>query len=521
MTSQIYKQPVRHLASDKANNDDLAMGRLPMVNLNCGKRRELAEVVEYYPRYNNYAVKMRGASSTPNAEKQEGGSYPLVPRKVESPNVAAPLEKGTVVIIDWSLGFAIIDGVLPIGSRIDEIENSNYPKTHLSQEGSDEGEVSEDGRKGGCWRFPGMPDDALQGDWAAVTPDGNYVAALRGKECTMYGSKKAQISVFGTEGKVQTVCSQCEHQSDMGIFNITNDEGHCNLSFKAGIDQLTETGGSNTQWTFHLDIGKEGDYFNMRITDPSGGTLSQVHLSADGRVEVMGINGVSITNAGNSPTFITDGGDVSRKIKGQLNETVTGAVVQEVNSKRIANIRGDDRTFVSAAQTAQVIGNRSVQVGGRQETTVTGGTPADANPTNIAYALNVVNGSYVLDIGNSLRDQAIPSAKAGCSIFVHSGGAITLGQDPLMLVPEAIAINLNTLKPRSIALCGTVATAQFTACLYEPLLTMMNGLLTALDAHQHTVNVAAATTASLAAPFTPMISNLLSPIQSKGVLIGM
>ena len=485
-----------------------------------GKKNELAEIVEYYPQYNTYKVKTRGAAGKPD---QPPGKTPIVPRKVENPNITAPLPKGTVVVLNWDLGFAYIDGVLNVGASKEWVENASKKAPKLSH--GDSSSIENDGTGNtGYYRFPGMPDDALEGDWAAVTPDGNYIAALQGKECTMYGSEKAQTSVFGNEGLVRTICEQFEHMSGLGMLEVKNEDGRCNLKFRAAADQLTESGGSEDQWTFHLDIGDKGDFFDMRVTKPDGATLSRLYMSSDGLVEIMGVNGVRVINAGKGPRQDVDGGDVLRKIMGQLDEIVTGAIIQKTSSKRIADISEDDRTIIGHNKTTSINNHEVRTVGGNLQSTITGGDALEANPLNVAVMMKVLNGSYVLDIGNEL-DTASPAAMAGYNVFVHNG-EITLGQDPgLMAIPAKQAfVSLNSLLPNSIALGGTANPASTNpallhACVFESLALMMSTFLGLLDAHTHTT--AWGPSGPPIVPFSPTLSSMVTNIQSVRVLIGL
>jgi len=514
------KPVVKHLAdSNHKPTRPLAMGEFPMSDMGSLKlKNELAEISDYYPRYNTYKVVTRGAAGN---EKQPAGKSITVPRKVENPNVVAPLPKGTVVVLNWDLGFAYIDGVLNVETSKELVEDGVRPPPSLSRNGSSM--PTNDPGNSGYYRFPGMPDDAVEGDWAAVTPDGNYIAALQGKECTMYGSEKAQISAFGNEGLVRTICEQFEHLSSMGMLEIKNDGGRCNLKFRAATDQLTESGGSEDQWTFHLDIGDKGDFFDMRVTGAGGDTLSRLYLSSDGRVEIMGVNGVSIINAGKSPRFEVDGDDVIRQIAGQLSEIVTGAIVQKTQSKRIAEVSEDDRTFVGHNQTLSVNNHQVHSIGGNQQITVGGGSAIAADPTNVAVMMKVLNGSYILDIGNE-PDGASPVAMAGYNVFVHTG-EITLGQDPaLFAIPAKLSnINLNTLMKDSVALGGMAGIdstnpALFHAMLFEPFATLMSTLFGLLDSHTH--KPAWGDSSPPIVPFS-QLSGSVPGIQSVRVLIGL
>lgn len=507
---------VKHLASSDQPTEELASGKFPVSDFFSKQPKRLAEVLTYYPQYNTYKVKPHGVSGN---SKIGAGTPFVVPRKVENPNVTAPLENGTMVILDYAAGIGpYIDGCVNVAASKDVVENSTKPAPTLTQKGADFAPGDKTGADAGYWRYPGMPADALEGDWAAVTPSGNYIAALLGKECTMYGSQMAQISVFGASGIARIICDQLELWNSMGKLSMVNDGGRGKFSFKLAADQLTEFGADNENWTFHLDIGDEGDFFDMRMTRPDGSLLSRLYFSSDGRVEIMGINGVHFTNAGNSPRFDTDGGDVHRKIGGQLKEVVEGPISQKTSGKRVVQVSEDDRTTVGHNQSTSINNHQIHSVGGNVQHTVTGGSAAEANPTNVAVFMKVLNGSYTLDIGNSL-DGASPGAMAGYNLFVHNG-EITIGEDPFGTPATKAVVSLNTLQQNSVVLGGNPTSAFQHACIAEPLLQMLNTLLGLLESHQH--NTIVGPTNSLVAPGVfSALSTSLPKAQSVRVLIGL
>jgi hypothetical protein len=508
---------------NKILTKSLALGEFPVSDMGMTQqRRELAEVLEFYPRYFTYRIKTRGAPGSPG---QPAGRTLTVPRKVENPNVTAPLKNGTVVVVDWSLGFPYIDGVLHVGSSKSLVENGSGKAPKLSRKSTvlaknDAGNI-------GYYVPPGMPDDAFPGDFAAMSPDGSYIAALQGKEATIYGSEKANVSVFGNEGLVRTVCDHLEQLSSLGILEIKNEGGRANLKFRAAADQLTESGGSEEQWTFHLDIGDKGDFFDLRVTKPDGSTLSRIYLSSDGRIELLGVNGVHLINAGKSPRNDVDGGDVTRQIMGKLIESVKGSITQTTQSKRVSNVSEDDQTIVGHNHGLSINNHQAVTIGGNQQVIVSGGSAVTAKPSNVAVYQHILNGSYNIDIGNPI-DGASPAAMAGYNLFVHNG-EVTIGQDPNPLAGPTLRalISLNTLLPNSVALGGTAnpATtnpAMFHACIFEAFASLMSLMITLLDNHMHPTKwgMSGPAFSPLAGGFATALSPLVPNVQSIRVLIG-
>jgi hypothetical protein len=326
------------------------------------------------------------------------------------------------------------------------------------------------------------------------------------------------------------VCENYEHFSSFGNLEIQNKDGRSSLSFRGGSDQASQTGGELEAWTFRLDIGDAGNLFDMRVTSPDNSkTYARIKISADGFLEIFGELSRADSTAGDRYTttggahYQRTHGNIKDEIQGMVTRNVQGASSESIGSSRTANIGMDD--------VASINRNEIKNIGGQQIVTVMGGIPLDAKPTNKALDVRVVNGSYVIEIGNP-KDGGMPSAMSGFKVYTHNG-AIILGENP-MLPASQCTVNLNTLKPNSIGL-GCIVPGPWpeasmnpptgSAMVYEKWLILFNMLITALDTHQHVATYGGGPTLSTL-PGTPgtyfkaMTSSLTAAVKSLKVKIG-
>jgi hypothetical protein len=522
---------VKHLASPKRPKTDqekLALGEAPVSNPEPRGRKCFGEVLGYNQRNDSYTVVTRGDSG---GGKPGGQQLRGIPRKVEDPGHVSPLAVGTTVIIDFSTGTAYIDGVLNINASRTIVENGpRKPKKFGGSTSVTTVDSTGDDESPGYYRFPYLPDDAIAGDDALCTPDGNYIGALRGKESIIYGSEKSQVQCLGSKDLVRVVCEDYEHFSSFGELTIANAEGRSGLKFVAGADQLHESGGKENLWTFNLAIGDEGDFFLLEVKGEDGSTKSKIHISADGRLTLLGTNGVHIINAGKSPSYEEVGSDVHRKYKGQVNEEIDGPVSKKLSSTKTETISESKSVVIGHNDTRTVNNHQILSVGGRQETTITGDSALTANPLSIAVDAKVLNGSYVMDVGNPLSGST-PAAKAGYRVFVHNG-EVLLGANPDPLAATTAAfVSLNTMVPNSIGLgCIADPTNPFAgsspmiyhAMLFEPFSSMFTTLIALLDSHVHTTAWGPSGPAMAPSPaaFSSALSSLLPTLMSVRVGYG-
>jgi hypothetical protein len=502
-----------------------ALGEQPMrSNLYGPGGKVLAEVQKYDPKSDTYLLVTRGLGGE---QKQAGGRrLPGVPRRVEDPGTIAPLENGTVVVVDMSLGFPYIDGVLNINASSEKRERAPKPPSLAGAEGSTVTEAMVSSGMPGYYKNVYTPEDVVPGDHVRMSPDGNYIAVLRGKENRMFGSEKAQISVIGLNDLVRIICEDYEQFNGFGTFKVSNAEGRGNVEIRGGADQLTESGGEEEQWTFHVDVGDQGELFDMRVTTPEGKTLSQFKLTPDGQIKLMAVKGIELINADGAPRSEEIGGDYYRRVGGSTKDRIAGSSTTIIEGEKVTRSSETEKKVIGNDQVKTINRNKIGQVGGNVNETVTGGDPLTANPTNKAVDIGVLNGSYFLEMGNPTAG-ANPAALAGYNVFVNNG-AITFGENPSPLAPPASLahVNLNTLQPNSVALGGTVGPgptmAVQHAMLFEPWSAMMATMIGLLDSHTHATAWGPSGPAMAPAPggFASALSSVVPNISSIRVLIG-
>ena len=492
----------------------LQLGEFPVVpSSTIHKTKELGEVLGYDAAAGTYIVATHGA---PGEKRQPGGKIISgIGRKVDQPGTETALAVGTKVVIEWALGFPYIDGVLYIDAipstaqvpnvgtkKTSPIANMVIPPDNTSQTSM------------GCYLQPGAPTDLLEGDKIMFTEDGNRILVGRGNYNVMDAGPgcKAKVETFGKNDLVRTTCENLDIFTGFGILNVYNDGGRCGLQFRAAADQLNESGGKEEQWTFKLDIGETGDYFNMEVCGSDGLTKSKFQITPGGRVTLLSTDGLDLINGGETPSHEEHVGDVFKKFGSKLATWVKGAITETFLGARSTKISESDSKIVGYDESTFINHNRVENVGGNVDEVVTGGSMALAKPTNIAVKQQALNGSWLVDIGNP-KAGASPAAMAGYSLYIHNG-KIVLGEDPLMPAARA-SVSLNTLKPDSIALGGTIETSMFHAMLYEKFEIFMTQFLAQFDTHSHPPM------SPPVVPLSPMLTPMLQLMKSIRVKIGL
>lgn len=498
-------------SDSKEETRNLAKGKAPMSPSPTRPLKVLADVSAYSATHNAYQVVTKGVSGDPSMPA--GQQLRGVPRKVDAPGTVAPLPVGTTVIIDNSLGFPFIDGVLSLNTNQNIIEDGVKPSSNLAGDSSPvlDGGSSEQ-VESGFYREPGAPADVVGGDWTHTTPDGNRIGATRGNYNVMDAGpgKKAKLEQFGDRDLTRITTEDFELNTGFGMLSILNTEGRSSLSLRAASDQLTESGGSDEQWTFKLDIGASDEFFNMEVCSPDGKTLSKVGMTTDGRLTLLGTNGVHLVDGSKTVSHLEYASGLMTKVLGKMKEQVRGEVSQTYESSRSTEISESDTRMVGRDDGVSVSNNQSLNVGGSQQITVSGGDPLEAKPTNLAVEQQVLNGSYYLEVGNPQMG-ANPAAFAGITLAVNNG-AVTLGQsDELFAPPASLAqVNLNTVLPNSVALGGTVKDSFMHAVLYEPLIAILTTMISMYDAHVHFPPIIGPPLTLMAPTVSPQFINAMS-----------
>jgi len=511
---------VKHLGSDK-DVKSLARGETPLINHGTARNIELGEILEFSAEPNTYRVITRGTPGDPNSPG--GRLLTGVPRKVDNPGNTSPLAIGESVIIEWGLGFPFIDGVLPVNISKTKTEAGTQPSPNIGGDNS----VAAPGDNtqqvhAAYYRPPGMPADILPGDQISYTPDGNKTGAMRGNYNVMDAgpANKSKFEQFGDRDLTRLTTEDYEVITGFGVMNVFNTEGRCGMTFRGAADQLTESGGGDEQWTFKVDIGDTGDYFTMEVCTADGATQAKVQMTANGRITLTGTDGVDIVDGGKTMSHQEYAADLMVRVLGNVKKIVEGTVKESFESTRTTTVSESDQKTVGHNESTSINNHQIANIGGNQKIQVNGGTPLDAQPLNVAVDMQVLNGSYFLELGNPLAG-ANPSAMAGFTVAVNNGDVV-LGQNPdfLALPSTKATVSLNTLLPNSVALGGTTGPstnwAFMHATKFEPLMAVLTGMMAMYDAHIHIPPI-------IGPPVTlmsPTLSSLIPLIMSTRVVVG-
>lgn len=511
---------VKHLANDD-NLKSLARGETPLQNVAVNRRIELGEVLEFSSSHNSYRVVTRG---TPGDPLNPGGRLLQgVPRKVDNPGSSAPLAIGTSVIIEWGLGFPYIDGVLNINTSKTKVESGTKPSPNIGGDKSVAAPTDNTQQEHTAYyRQPGTPEDVMAGDQVFSTPDGNRMGSLRGHYNVMDAgaSNKAKFEQFGDRDLTRLTTEDYELITGFGVMNVFNTEGRCGLTFRAAADQLTESGGSDEQWTFKVDIGDTGDYFTMEVCTPDGATQAKVQMTANGRITLLGTDGIDLVDGGKTASHQEYAADLIVRVLGDIKKIVSGTATETYESTRTTTVSEADQKTVGHNESTSINNHHIMNIGGNQQIQINGGTPLEASPTNIAVDMQVLNGSYFLELGNPLAG-ASPLGEAGFTVAVNNGD-IVLGQNPSLLATPSqnATVSLNTLLQNSVGLGGTVGPSSNMAIMhatkYEPLMGILTAIMAIHDTHVHVPPIGGPP----ALLMSPTLSSLISQIMSTRVLIG-
>jgi hypothetical protein len=483
----------------------------------------LGIILKYDSNTNTCDVKTEGQKT---AGRKNGSFYKNVPFQSAATGLCQAPDTSIPVIVDFSLGFPRIVGSQPKGAS-----PSNIPTTAPTFSTISSGNVSEGSGSDSTTSY--YPKGMVPGDLALVSPDGNYLAALRGKISKLYGSERAQIMVLGYHDLVRVVSENYENFSSFGELRVTNNNGRSNCSFRGGPDQVSQTGGAQKNWTFHVDIGDVGKMFDMRVTTNDNKLMSQALFSSDGGVEFYGAKSFGTFTAGSASHFV--GGDQTYRYEGTVSTFVAGSHYVVCEGSQDQTFSGSQATTIGVDCVELVNRDKVLNIGGMFKQVLTGGSPKDALPTNVAYESHIVNGNATFIVGDP-RDGSIPSALPGFNIFAYNG-TIVLGENCRDLAsPPAIqcAVALNTTLPNSIGLgcvpagpwispdaSGKNPSTDF-AMLFLKWQALMTQLITLLDSHTHSTAWGPSGPAMAPAPggFNSTITSLITPVKSIRVAIG-
>jgi hypothetical protein len=490
--------------------------------------KQYATIQKYHSASNSYVVLLQGAKGKPT--QGAGGTFKGVPRMTQEPGDKSVLPNDATVVIDFGLGVPLIVGVVPKNATkqvTEAVPNVAPDMGGLGQTGEDST------YSGGYYRSPQDPVNMYSGDWCRASADGNFIAALRGKLNRIFGSNRAQIIVSGLHNLVRTVCENYEYFSSFGDLTIYNQNGRCNLKFVGAADQLNESGGQEQNWTFHLDIGDEGKLFNMRVTSADGrAENAQFQITPDGQIRMFGKTGWIQETAGSLKQTV--GGDLIRRVSGGDRKKVSRAAAHTYDSDLSQDIAENWFTNAGNNETHTVGGNQTNIISKQRIETITGGPALEAKPTNVAYEVNVINGSYEIHIGDPTK-LANKAAVAGFKVYAHTG-AIVLGENPALPSPGQVSVSLNTLGPDSIGLgcklpphnnplTDTTNPPADWAMMFLKWQAWAQLLVSLLDAHVHPTawgpSLPAQVPPGTNAGFNAQLAGLIAPVKSIRVRIGL
>ena len=383
-----------------------------------GGKWEIADVVEY-----------NAATHTALVHTHSGRTLPDVPQIKTGPGEFEHYKTGTSVVVTYDLGFPAILGCINFTGRPQE--SIPAPSlTGLDGIGDDNPIQSTEGSN--SYKPAHAPSDMSNGDWARVGTFGNHVAVME-SGLSLFGSPTAHLRSLGLAGVMQLIANKLHTFTDFGKWQTTNDGGKTSFVLRAGSNQSTQTGFDEENWTIRVDLGATGDIFNFEITEPQGRTLFKLHADPKGRVQIYGDGGIDISSgASNDAEAISDVGTRTTNVRGSEVLDVKGARSTSVGGVDTTNLVSDKNTVVGGSETRVIEDNQTVSIGGTKVEVVTGGGPLEAHPGDKALTTKIMNGGWMIDIGNPLDGANIGLMAAYHlrtalgDITLESGGAMSL-----------------------------------------------------------------------------------------------
>lgn len=409
-----------------------------------------------------------------------------VPCLRASPGEMAPLPIGTEVALSYDWGLPVIVGCLSLPTT----NNENTPTHSIT-------DVSGFGGQGlnkatlpeGNYRKPGEPTDLIPGDWAQVGPEGNAVALLGGGASILKSGPLSQVRTHLINDLVEIISRNYRHISDMGEFNITNDDGRINLSFRGASDQRNEAGPDEEHWTIRMDLGAVGDIFNLEFTTSKGQTLFKFHVDASGHCEIYGINGVNIASGSRYSGKHTEehSGDSQKTVGGSQTVAVGGTETRTIGNTVKETIGGNYESSTNNDWKHVAIRDVSLSAGRTMFVNALG----NIIPIGPSASFDFQNGNWEVNVGNPL---SIPTTSA-FTLTTHNSdithevvgpGNITNSAMLGKIAQHSLAhfINTNNI-PNSVVLGGLIPTDNVVK--WGALIAYLTTLHALFDVHTHTI----------------------------------
>ena len=457
-----------------------------------------------------------------------GGWIPDVRRLVEDPGTVGMLPRGTEVVVQYQLGYPIIQGVLK-GAVTGAVELTPARVSEVRGVGGEDG-VYARGNDVSNSRAPNDPVDVLAGDWARKSRHNNMIGVLAGGTNVVSSSPMAQIRTHGINDMVEVFANLYRHVSSLGNMEIINDGGKTSLIWRAGADQLTENGANVENWTLRLDAGKIGDLFRLSVTTPHNNTLCELHMSADGRLSLTGVAGVDISSGarGTAREDVAENKEVS--VLQNMSTSVAGAVFNAVGGGR-ETLVGTNDSVATGNDLKETVGHdRLTHVSNNLKTTVEGGSPLQPPPVgSVAILWEAVNGGIESVTGNPANG-ATPTPKQSQN-FVNYAGNFNFAIQPTAPDGKFVLISTGTdsvLLGANGAASSTPTGHTFSpsathhVCMWEEFKQLADTMITWCDEHVHLTGMGPTGPASAGAvgPLSAKASSKVEPVKSTRVLVG-
>lgn len=481
MTRDVCRFDPPSLLSEDKEARGLGRGAFGDVDLRAPAR---GTVVDYDPALRSYTVQAIPAAASP---------MPGVGRVLQDPHDSSVLARGTEVLIEFGLvpGIPMITGVcvLPLASS-DEVGMQRV--SEVPGVGAQDPVYSQTSGAGPRSRGDEVAEDAMGGDYLRSGPDGETIGLLRGGVGLLKGSALAQVRCIGPKDTVEVIAGRYRVVTSAGELRAGNDGGKPNISLRAGANQTTETGADEENWTIHLDVGSVGDLVRLQVTTPGGQTLTDLHVSADGKLTVLAAGGIDLISGGDEPLTVQVEGDEVRAVRGAKTCDVSKDSSSTVGGNRACLTQGDHTEVVAGTHRSQA--KTEERVVDEASRSTHGGavySKLKASAALVAVRKVVAQLQGGADLVGDLR--LAGSLEVGCG-----GSAVD---------DDAGSTLTATLTPASDA-----------ACLYNALEQLMQALFTAIDTHTHPCSGVLASAPT--APPSIAAKQLLSRVKSSKLKLG-
>lgn len=403
-TSDFFSRTVL-LPSDTPGNSDQPFDPQSGGNeLQPRQRGDKGIVQEVFPTTHTYTV-----------ATERSGTLSGVQRIAQAPGDKVMLPVGTTVCVTYDYGDPMIVGVLNYTTGVSA---DDAPKSLTGVSGFGADDPTQPSDPSANFRDDNAPRDLSPDDWAYISPLGNGVAVLDGGVNVIKSSDFAQIRTHLINDVVEMFSHKFRHITSMGISEVSNAGGRASWSFRGGTDQLAEAGADQENWTIRVDLGASGDLFNFELTEPDGTAVFRLHVSPDGKADLYAAKGLNIKE-GEQSTKKTLQDEVTTVTR-DATRTIGGAETQNIRSSRTVNVASNDTRNVGNDRIETVFRNLVSNVNGSAQYTVIGGDAATATPLNEALVYEIVNGSWVVSIGDPTAG-ANPAARASFDLTTNIG----------------------------------------------------------------------------------------------------